>query len=266
MISRPLHPIGSEPPNRAHTVSTMAQRGRLKNAKWRKLDQEARNIVDSIMKHVSTAIHIRTTARQVVLNIVEDAMKVSDAATALRQKKSQAIASLRHDLKVIDFRRNALISITNPISGEKYSVSLSRSDMPQLENAGYDIKHIKSGTTQHIYAALRAMLPDIGRSTSIRIWYTTDSGEDVTVPANEMPALRLVGKKLFMMKLWGCPAADSQQGNQQRSGSWTRLWTDENGWIWVWLHDEDGWTNDSFWGWTDEIGWIQFPGHERRVV
>jgi len=83
----------------------------------------------------------------------------------------------------------------------------------------------------------------------------------VTVPADEMPAQKLVGKKLFMLKLWGWPAADSQ-----RSGSWTRLWTDEKGWIWVWLHDEDGWTNGSFWGWTNEDGWIQFHGYERPAV
>jgi hypothetical protein len=218
----------------------MSQKRKLKNMKLLESHRQVQSIVELILMNVSEAIDIRTASEDIVLDMVEDAMDISDKKVEL--------------------------SITNSISGQKYSVSLERSDMAQLENAGYDIKHIKSGTTQHIYAALRAMLPDIGRSTSIRIWYTNDSGEDVTVPANEMPALRLVGKKLFTMKLWGCPAADSQQGNQQRSGSWTRLWTDENVWIWVWLHEEDGWTNDSFWGWTDEDGWIQFHGYERPAV
>ena len=244
----------------------MSQKRKLKNMKLLESHRQVQSIVELILMNVSEAIDIRTASEEIVLDMVEDAMDISDEKVERKSAREKETASLRHDLKVIDFRRNALISITNPISGEKYSVSLERSDMAQLENAGYDIKHIKSGTTRHMYAALRAMLPDIGRSTSIRIWYTNDSGEDVTVPANEMPALRLVGKKLFTMKLWGCPAADSQQGNQQRSGSWTRLWTDENGWKWVWLHDEDGWTNDSLWGWTDEDGWIQFHGYERPAV
>ena len=74
--------------------------------------------------------------------------------------------------------------------------------MPQLEKVGYDVTAISPGTTKHIYAALRAVVPDIRRSTSIRIWYTNDYGENVIVPANEMPAIRLVGTKLFMTKLW----------------------------------------------------------------
>ena len=202
MISRPLPPIGSEPTNRAHTVSTMAQRGRLKNAKWRKSDQQAINIVDSIMKHVSTAIHIRTTARQVVLNIVEDAMKVSDAATALRQKKSKAIASLRHDLLIINYRRSFTLPITNLINGHTYTISLRPSHMTQLANVGYDVKGIISGTTKHMYAALRAVIPDLRRSVAIRIRYFNNDGEHIVIPANLIPAVRYVGTKLFMTKLW----------------------------------------------------------------
>ena len=63
------------------TPFTMAQKQRIKNAKWRESDQQVKSIVDEIMKNVSTAIDIRTTAGEVVLDIVEDAMSISDEAT-----------------------------------------------------------------------------------------------------------------------------------------------------------------------------------------
>ena len=185
-----------------HTVSTMAQKRRLKNAKWRESDQQVKSIVDSIMKNVSTAIHIRTTAGQVVLDIVEDAMEVSDAATALRQEKSKAIASLRHDLLIINYRRSFTLPITNLINGHTYTISLRPSNMTQLVNVGYDVEDIIPGTTKHMYAALRAVIPDLRRSVSIRIWYFNNDGEHIVIPSNGIPAVRYVGMKLFMTKLW----------------------------------------------------------------
>ena len=172
--------------------------------------RQVQSIVELILINVSEAIDIRTASGKIVLDMVEDAMLRSDKLKRKKAERERKTASLRHDLEVLDYRRNSLIFITNPINGNKYPVSLERSHIALLENVGYDVKAIIYGTTKHIYAALRAALPDIGRSTSIRIWYIDDSGEDVTVPANEMPALRLVGKKLFMTKLWGCPTADSQ--------------------------------------------------------
>ena len=188
----------------------MSQKRKLKNMPFLESHRQAQNVVKLILANVSEAIDRRTESKDIVLDMVEDAMLESDEMKRMKAEHEEYAASLRQDLRVIDYRRTGLISITNSISGHQYSVCLKHSDLAQLENVGYDIKAIKSGTTLHMYAALRATLPDIGRSTSIRIWYTDDSGEDVTVPANEMPALRLVGKKLFMTKLWGCPTADSQ--------------------------------------------------------
>jgi hypothetical protein len=71
----------------------------------------------------------------------------------------------------------------------------------QLKDVGYDVQKITAGSTKHLYAALRAAIPDLRRSTSLRIWYTDDSGENVTVSATDVPALWLVGKKLSMMRL-----------------------------------------------------------------
>ena len=173
-----------------------------------KLDshQKAKSIIDSILKKVSEAIDIRNTAGRVVLEIVEDAMVMCNETTLelkKRKERERKIASLRRDFQVIDYYRNPSLLITNPINGNAYTISLQRSDMPQLENVGYDIEAIKPGTTKHIYAALRAVIPDLRRSTSIRIWYTNEYGETVIVPANEMPAIRLVGTKLYVTKLWG---------------------------------------------------------------
>ena len=184
----------------------MAQKQRIKNAKWRESDQQVRSIVDEIMKNVSTAIDIRTTAAWIVLDIVEEAMSISDEATLqfkLQQSsRSRATASLRRDWLIIDYRRTLSLPITNPINGHTYTISLQPSNMSQLKNVGYDATAISPGTSKHVYAALRSIIPDLRRSTSIRIWYTNDDGEYIIVPANEMPAVRLVGMKLFMTKLW----------------------------------------------------------------
>ena len=188
----------------------MSQKRKLKNMKLLESHRQVQSIVELILINVSEAIDIRTASGKIVLDMVEDAMLRSDKLKREKSERERKTASLRHDWEVSDYHRNSLIYITNPINGNKYPVSVKRSDIAQLVDVGYDIKAIKPGTTQHIYAAIRAALPDIGRSTSIRIWYIDDSGEDVTVPADEMPALRLVGKKLFMTKLWGCPTADSQ--------------------------------------------------------
>ena len=197
----------------------MSQKRKLKNMPFLESHRQVQSVVKLILANVSEAIDKRTESKDIVLDMVEDAMLESDEMKRMKAEHEEYAASLRQDLRVIDYRRTGLISITNSISGHQYSVCLKHSDLAQLENVGYDFESITPGTTKHLYAALRAALPEIGRSTSIRVWYTNDSGEDVLVPANEMPARRLVGKKLFMMKLWGRPAADSQQGKQQRSGS-----------------------------------------------
>ena len=187
----------------------MPQKWRLKNAKWKEPHLHVKNIIDSILEKVSEAIDIRTTAGEVVLDIVEDAMDISDETILdlkfLKSNRERTFASLRHDWLVLEYRRNPTLSITNPINGNVYIISLRASQMHQVEKVGYDLKSISSGTTKHMYAALRAIVPDIRRSTSIRIWYTNEDGEHVIVPANEMPARRLVGTKLFMTKL-GCYA------------------------------------------------------------
>ena len=163
--------------------------------------------MDSILKKVSEAIDIRYAAGSMVLEIVEDAMFIREETLELKSQKQverEAIfTSLRRDWQVIKYRRNPSLSITNPISGDVYEISLKQLDMPQLEKVGYDVTVINPGTTKHVYAALRSVMPDIRRSTSIRIWYTNEYGETVIVPANEMPAIRLVGTKLYVTKLWG---------------------------------------------------------------
>jgi hypothetical protein len=160
--------------------------------------REVKSIVDEILMNVSDAIdviYVHDMVEDIVLDMVEEAMHRS------RQREIQN-ASLRHDLEVIDYRRNRQLVITNPMNGDKYLVSLKAQLMwGQLKDVGYDVQKITAGSTKHLYAALRAAIPDLRRSTSLRIWYTDDSGENVTVSATDVPALWLVGKKLFMMRL-----------------------------------------------------------------
>ena len=159
--------------------------------------REVKSIVDEILMNVSDAIdviYVHDMVEDIVLDMVEEAMHRS------RQREIQN-ASLRHDLEVIDYRRNRQLVITNPMNGDKYLVSLKAQPMCQLKDVGYDVQELTAGSTKHLYAALRAAIPDLRRSTSLRIWYTDDSGENVTVSATDVPALWLVGKKLFMMRL-----------------------------------------------------------------
>jgi hypothetical protein len=160
--------------------------------------REVKSIVDEILMNVSDAIdviYVHDMVEDIVLDMVEEAMHRS------RQREIQN-ASLRHDLEVIDYRRNRQLVITNPMNGDRYLVSLKAQLMwGQLKDVGYDVQKITAGSTKHLYAALRAAIPDLRRSTSLRIWYTDDSGENVTVSATDVPALWLVGKKLFMMRL-----------------------------------------------------------------
>jgi hypothetical protein len=189
----------------------MSQKRKLENKKLLKSHRHVQSIVELILANVSESIDLRMESKDIVLDIVEDAMLESENMKRKRQERKEYIASAQHDLEVIKYRQTGLLSITNSLSGQKYFVRLKHLDLAQLDPVGYCIKSINPGTTKHLYAALRQAMPDIRRSTSIRVWYTDDSGENVSVPANEMPALRLVGKKLFTMKLWDCPAADSQQ-------------------------------------------------------
>ena len=109
------------------------------------------SIVELILMNVSEAIDIRTASGKIVLDMVEDAMLISDELKMLKSVRERETASLRHDLEEIDYRRNSLIFITNPINGNKYPVSLKRSHIAQLENVGYDVVAINRGTTKHLY-------------------------------------------------------------------------------------------------------------------
>ena len=135
------------------------------------------------MTNVSTAIDIRTTAGQVVLDIVEDAMEVSDEAKLQRSSRSTAIASLRRDALIRNYCISSTLPIANPCNGHTYNISLRPSDMTQPENVGYDVEDIIPGTTKHMYAALRAVIHDLRRSASIRIWYFADDGEHICAGA-----------------------------------------------------------------------------------
>lgn len=192
-------------------LTPMAQRWKLKNARWRESDQQVRVIVDLILDNVMAAIDFRATAAEIVSDIVDDAMSASDDACShlqwQRSARSIAIASLRRDWLVMEYRLTHCLPITNPLTGRTYALSLRPSSLAQLKNVGYDIKSLRPGTTKHVYAALRAAISDLPRSASIRIWYTNADGAYTVVLADEMPAIRLVGMNLFVLKLWCSPKA-----------------------------------------------------------
>ena len=97
-----------------HSLPTMSQKLKLKNAKLR-AHQHVKSIIDSILEKVSEAIDIRTTAGKVVLDIVEDAMKISNETILdfklLKSSRERIAASLRHDWLVIDYRRNPIFQL-----------------------------------------------------------------------------------------------------------------------------------------------------------
>ena len=76
-----------------------------------KLDshQQARSIMDSILKKVSEAIDIRDAAGSVVLEIVEDAMFISEETLELKGQeqfeREVIFTSLQRDWQVIKYRR-----------------------------------------------------------------------------------------------------------------------------------------------------------------
>ena len=148
--------------------------------------REVKSIVDLILMNVSEAIdaiYVHDMVEDMVVDMVEEAVLRSE---------------------VINLRRwNRQLDIRNPMNGDYYLVSLSEAKLiwGQLKDVGYDVERITAGSTKHLYAALRAAIPDLRRSTSIRIWYTNDSCENVTVPCTDGLALWLVGKKLFMTRL-----------------------------------------------------------------
>ena len=90
-------------------LTPMAQRCKLKNARWRESDQQVRVIVDLILENVMATIGFRATAAEIVSGIVHDAMSASDDACSRlqwqRSARSIAIASLRHDWLVMEYRR-----------------------------------------------------------------------------------------------------------------------------------------------------------------
>ena len=76
--------------------------------------------MDLILKEVSKAISIRTTAESMLLEIIEDAMLISEENLELkcqRQFERGVITnSLRRDWQVIKYRRSASLSITNQLA------------------------------------------------------------------------------------------------------------------------------------------------------
>jgi hypothetical protein len=155
----------------------MSQKVKLKNMKLSSY-QPVKSIIDSILLGVSKAISIRTTAESTLLEIVEDAMLTSE--DSIEDKRRDAIEKemitneLRRDWRIIKYRMNPSLSVTNPISGIVYEVLLRQIDRRKVERVGYDVTLINPGTTKHAYATLRSLMPDIQRSTSIRIWYKTN--------------------------------------------------------------------------------------------
>ena len=167
-----------------------------------------KSIIDSILLGVSKAITIRITAERTIQQIVEDAILSSEESKELKERckieKEMITRQLRRDLQTIKYRMNPSLSITNPISGIVYKVLLRQVDRQKVERIGYDVASINSGTTKHAYAALRSLMPDINRSTSIRIWYKNHHDECVVVSAdNRRSAVQLIHNKLFMTKIWG---------------------------------------------------------------
>ena len=107
--------------------------------------------MDSILKEVSKAISIRTTAESMLLEIIEDAMLISEENLELKSQRQfergVITNSLRRDWQVIKYRRNPSLSITNPISGVVYEILLQQIDRQKLEKVGYDVIAINPGTT-----------------------------------------------------------------------------------------------------------------------
>ena len=184
----------------------MSQKVKLKNMKLSSY-QPVKSIIDSILLGVSKAISIRTTAESTLLEIVEDAMLTSEDSIEDKRRdaleKEMITNELRRDCRIIKYRMNPSLSVTNPISGIVYEVLLRQIDRRKVERVGYDVTLINPGTTKHAYATLRSLMPDIQRSTSIRIWYKNQHDECVVVSADNRSAKQLIHTKLFMTKIWG---------------------------------------------------------------
>ena len=139
-----------------------------------------------------------------------------------RQIEKEMITNqLRRDWRIIKYRMNPSLSVTNPLSGIVYEVLLRQIDRQKVEKVGYDAIFINPGTTKHAYATLRSLMPDIQRSTSIRIWYKNQHDECVVVSADNRSAKQLIHTKLFMTKIWGhntttIPEEDEpEEGNER---------------------------------------------------
>ena len=130
----------------------MSQKAKLKNMKLNSYTP-VKNIIDSILLGVSKAITIRTTAERTLLKIVEDAMLSSEASKESKKRnkleKEMITNQLRRDWRIIKYRMNPSLSVTNPISGIVYEVLLRQIDRRKVERVGYDVTLTNPGTTKH---------------------------------------------------------------------------------------------------------------------
>ena len=189
----------------------MVQGKRIKNIAWTRSDEQAKDIMREIMKNVHRIIDARNMIKSIVSEIVEKAMTTSNGIRCRSTTSSQAcsvaalkaVAAARFDLLIIKYRREPKLVVTNLINGQEYTVSLKPEDLYKLREVGYKTRTIVLGTTKHLYGALRAVMVDLKRSTSLRIWYLDDNKRCIVVQSDDWtPITRIIDRKLFVTKLW----------------------------------------------------------------
>ena len=158
----------------------MPQRAKLKNIKTSSYDP-VKSIIDSVLLEVSKAITIRIEAKRAVQKAIEEAIQIGEEKERLKERRKLEVEmttrQLRRNSQTYKYRLDPSLLITNPISGIAYEVPLRHVDRQTIEKVGYDVASINPGTTKHVYAALRSLMTDIKRNTSIRIWYKNHHGE-----------------------------------------------------------------------------------------
>ena len=182
----------------------MPQRAKLKNTKTSSYDP-VKSIIDSILLEVSKAITIRIESKRVIQKAIEDAIQIGKENKRLKERRKveieMATRQLRRNSQAYKYRIDPSLLSTTPISGTVYEVSLRHVDRQPIERVGYDVASINPGTTKHVYAALRSLMTDIKRNTSIRIWYKNHRDKCVTVFPGSSPAEYLIHQKVFVTKL-----------------------------------------------------------------
>ena len=182
----------------------MPQRAKLKDIKTSSYDP-VKSIIDSVLLEVSKAITIRIEAKRAVQKAIEEAIQIGEEKERLKERRKLEVEmtarQLRRNSQTYKYRLDPSLLITNPISGIAYEVPLRHVDRQTIEKVGYDVASINPGTTKHVYAALRSLMTDIKRTTSIRIWYKNHHDECVTVFLGSSPAEYLIHQKVFVTKL-----------------------------------------------------------------